>query len=605
MCGISIIINKSNLPVADQDIRKVNDIIAHRGPDSDGFFIHKNFAFGHRRLSILDLSPSGHQPMKAFDYTITYNGEVYNYLELKNELSNLGYTFNTTSDTEVLVAAYKEWGTACTKRFNGMWAFCIYDPFKNILFFSRDRFGVKPLYYAEINNQLIFGSEIKQILELKEKRVLNRKILLDKLICNVENHTNETFFEGIYSLEPSHNMVYSLDTNSYTTEKYFELLINEEVSKMSEEQSINYFKDLLFDAVKLRLRSDVKVGTCLSGGLDSSAIAAMASKIYHENSELDFTAIHAKASESKIDESLFAKEVADYTHLELHTVEPSTEDFIRLLDEVFYTQEEPFVSPSMFMGYSVFQKAKELECKVMLNGQGGDEILLGYERYYASYILSLPLSKMFSAIKDISQNSKLSLLDVLKYFFYFSNTNVRKFVLRRRSSIKEKYLTNYDYNPVVRSTTSFKQIFKMQLLEIKSLQLPHLLRYEDRNSMRSSIETRLPFLDYRVVEAALSINNHYKIKHGWTKYILRKAVDAILPRSITWRKNKLGFEAPTSTWLKENDAMIKEMIFNSPILIEMVDLSNVEKRYHNIYWKDKWNLFSIAKWEQIYNVSLN
>lgn len=605
MCGISIIINQKNSPVAEQDIRKINDIIAHRGPDSDGFFLHKNFAFGHRRLSILDLSPSGHQPMKAFDYTITYNGEVYNYLELRNELIDLGYSFNTTSDTEVLVAAYKEWGTDCSKRFNGMWAFCIYDPFKNILFFSRDRFGVKPLYYAEINNQLVFGSEIKQILELKEKRVVNKKILLDKLICNVENHTNETFFEGVYSLEPSNNMIYNLETNKYVTERYFDISYNEEVSKLSEADSVAYFNDLLYDAVKLRLRSDVKVGTCLSGGLDSSAIAAMASKIYHENSELDFTAIHAKATESKIDESSFAKEVADYTHLDLQTVEPNSEDFIRLLDDVFYTQEEPFVSPSMFMGYSVFQKAHELECKVMLNGQGGDEILLGYERYYASYILSLPITKMFSAIKDISQNSKLSILDVLKYFFYFSNASVRKAVLKRRSSIKDKYLSNYDFNPVIRSTSSFKQIFKMQLLEIKSLQLPHLLRYEDRNSMRSSIETRLPFLDYRVVEAALSINNHYKIKHGWTKYILRKAVDGILPKSITWRKNKLGFEAPTTTWLKEHDEMIKSMIFNSSILKEMVDLKNVEGRYHKLYWKDKWNLFSIAKWEQIYKVSLN
>ncbi|MBL0703039.1 MAG: asparagine synthase (glutamine-hydrolyzing) [Sulfurospirillum sp.] len=264
MCGISGIINKYKSEVDKKEIKNINDLISHRGPDDEGFFYENNFAFAHRRLSILDLSDNGHQPMHYLDkkYTITYNGEIYNYLELKEELLGCGYLFNSHTDTEIILASYHEWGRRCVDKFNGMWAFAIYDKEKQIIFCSRDRFGIKPFYYTEIDNKFIFGSEIKQLLEFYPQRYINKNILIDYLIIGYEEHTNETFFQNIYKLEQSHNLTYNLNTNTYKTEKFYNLEKNNK--KLTETQSIELYEQRLKDAITLRLRSDVKVGTCLS-----------------------------------------------------------------------------------------------------------------------------------------------------------------------------------------------------------------------------------------------------------------------------------------------------------------------------------------------------
>lgn len=359
MCGISGIIDKNNKLITKEEIKKINNLIYHRGPDDEGFYFGSNFAFGHRRLSIIDLSSDGHQPMDYMQkYIITYNGEIYNYIEIKNELLKDGYTFKSNTDTEVILASYDKWGENCVNKFNGMWAFAIYDKEKNIIFCSRDRFGIKPFYYTEVDNKFIFGSEIKQLLEFYTERYVNKKILMDYLIIGFEEHTNETFFENVYKLKQSHNLIYNLRNHSCDVYRYYDINFDKSVTDLNEENSIRLYKKKFIDSIKLRLRSDVKIGTCLSGGLDSSSITSIASQEYQKKSSNKFTAIHAKSIEDKTDESKYAKKVANYCNIDLNIVEPSSKDFLNNIDEVVYTQEEPFGSPSIFMQYLLMKKVK-------------------------------------------------------------------------------------------------------------------------------------------------------------------------------------------------------------------------------------------------------
>lgn len=601
MCGISGIVNKDYSSVNLDEIKKINDLIVHRGPDSEGFFSEGSFSFGHRRLAILDLSEDGHQPMHYLgNYTITYNGEVYNYLEIKQILQEVGYSFKSNTDTEVILAAYDKWGFDCVKYFNGMWAFSIYDKKKQILFCSRDRFGIKPFYYSEVNEKFIFGSEIKQILEFYPERYVNKKILLDYIILDYTEHTNHTFFEGILSLNPSHNLIYDLKNNSFEIQKYY--TISKRKNDYNEIESVKFYKDQLIKSILLRLRSDVKVGTCLSGGLDSSSIAALASREYNKMNTNKFSAIHAKSTSDHNDESSFAKLVSQHCDLDLHIVEPLDKDFINSIEEVVYTQEEPFGGPSVFMQYFVMQKAKEMGCTVMLDGQGGDETLLGYERYYPAYLMSLSPLKKIRGFFDSSKNSKLTFKQIILYFLYFTNSKIilnKK--IRESSFIKTKYLNLISSDLVKVNSNKYLDIFALQQMEICNTQMPHLLRYEDRNSMKHSIETRLPFIDFNVVESALSTNNEYKIKLGWTKYLLRKAVEDILPKKVVWRKNKFGFEAPSKNWL---DAFRKEM---KTAIRESVLLNHIsnEIEFSKLSDKQLWKLFNISIWEKIYNVRIN
>lgn len=603
MCGISGIINKNSLKVERNEIQKINDLISHRGPDDEGFYFEKNFAFGHRRLSILDLSSDGHQPMYYLDrYVITYNGEVYNYLEIKDELMKDGYRFTSHTDTEVILASYDKWGKDCVCKFNGMWAFAIYDKEKEIIFCSRDRFGVKPFYYTQVKDKFVFGSEIKQLIEFYGNRYVNKDILLDYLVIGLEEHTNKTFFENIYKLEQSHNLIYDLKTNDFEIKRYYDIEFKYKLNRLDEKDSINFLSKKLEDSINLRLRSDVKVGTCLSGGLDSSSIASIASKKYFEKTNEKFIAIHAKSIEDETDESFYAKEVAQFCNLDIKIVEPELEEITKYIDEVIYTQEEPFGSPSIFMQYFVMKKAREIGCTVMLDGQGGDETLLGYERYYPAYLLSLNSFDMIKGFFSSSKNSKLSLKQLIQYFIYFTNTKIRLMYLKKKNNfIKSKYFDFLNINIIKENSKNYLDIFNLQKIEILKTQMPHLLKYEDKNSMRNSIETRLPFVDYTFLETALSVKNKLKIQDGWTKYILRKVVENILPKNIVWRKNKFGFEAPTKNWIEVYTKDMKKEIEKS-IIIKELTLDLDFETLDNI---QKWKLFNVAIWEKIYNVKIS
>ena len=599
MCGISGIINKNNKSVEESLIHQMTEIIAHRGPDSSGSYLYKNIAFGHRRLSILDLSSSGHQPMKYLDdLVITYNGEIYNFIEIREELIQKGYIFDSNSDTEVILKAYHYWGKTCVNYFNGMWSFSILDIKQKIVFCSRDRFGVKPFYYIENNDLFSFGSEISQLLPFLPNRILNKKVALDYLISGIEECSNETFFKDIYLLKGGHNLVFDLQTNSYEIERYYNLKLSDQKNT-----SVDDYIQELKRSITLRLRSDVKVGTCLSGGIDSSTISSFASKLY-QNSNEKFMAIHAKSSEYKTDESEFAKIVSKIANINLNFVEPSYSDFKSNILSIIKIQQEPFGSLSIIMQYFVFKKAKELGCIVMLDGQGGDETLLGYERYYPAIVKSKKGIAKLKALLQSSKNSRLSLLDTIKYQYYFSNYKLRLKRLKFKNAFyKSEILNEYESEELRIISESYNDISILQKNEIESSQLPHLLKYEDRNSMANSIESRLPFLDYKLVELSLNTNNSLKIKDGWTKFILRKAAETILPKEIVWRKAKLGFNAPEKTWTKEfENEMIKE-IQQSEILNNFIDFKKLY--FKNLDLRTKWRLYNFSAWEKEFKVKLN
>ena len=612
MCGISGIINQNNLDVSKDEIKSINDLIAHRGPDDEGFYFGKGFAFGHRRLSILDLSSAGHQPMAYMDkYVITYNGEIYNYLEIRKELEEDGYRFHSHTDTEVILASYDKWKEGCVQRFNGMWAFAIYDAERNIIFCSRDRFGIKPFYYTEVDRKFVFGSEIKQLLEYYSENFVNKDILVDYLVTGFLDYSDETFFENIYKLDPSHNLIYDLHTHRYSMERYFDITKDEKIARLDEDEdeAVNAYQKVFSEAIELRLRSDVKVGTCLSGGLDSSSVAATASALYHQQSGENFTAIHAKSIEKATDESGYAEDVAEFCNLDLHIVEPGVEDFQKKIDEVIYAQEEPFGGPSIFMQYFVMKKARELGCKVMLDGQGGDETLLGYEKYYPSaywYIFKHDglLATLWEVFLSYRNNKKMSPKWIMIYFIGSFFSGLRIFRYKRAASFLKKDYLKKDFDFVEILSRKYSDVFELQKYEINSTNLPVLLRYEDKNSMRCSVETRLPFIDYRALETALNIDVKQKIHGGWTKYILRKVIDGKLPDNVVWRKSKLGFNAPDSTWMcSYEEKMIKE-IQHSNILHHLCDMNALLSQYKSLNIRLKWRIYNIAKWEEVYDVKI-
>ncbi len=600
MCGITGIINKKAVAVDAVELRRMNDLIAHRGPDGEGFYSEGSVGFGHRRLAIIDLSQDGHQPMHYLgNYTITFNGEIYNYIEVRQTLIEFGYKFKSKSDTEVILAAYDKWGEECISQFNGMWAFAIHDKKKNIIFCSRDRFGVKPFYYQISKDNFSFGSEIKQLLN-NESNQANEDLIAHFLYAGMHDHEERTFFQGVMKLPASHNLIYDLKLNNFSIKKYYSI---------SRASNTNDYESVLIDAVKLRLRSDVKVGTCLSGGLDSSTIAAIASKFHAQASTTKFNAIHAQSIEKETDESDYAIEVAKIANLDLNIIKPGPEEFKSVLDEVVYTQEEPFGSPSIYLQYFVMKKAKEIGCKVLLDGQGGDETLLGYERYYAPVFINYLNQKgIWAAIKEIrssnKNNSNMTLKNIAKYITGTYLLGIRLIYSRYKNSWfkKERIPKSFPYLKDIKDSSL--DLFQMQDLELFRTNLQALLRYEDKNSMRHGIETRLPFIDYRSVECSLNLPIEKKVNNGWTKLILREICEKFLSSRIAWRKNKLGFNAPDKSWLNNIAIEAKKEIQQSTILKHYLSPEAMTQFPIANSWTITWRILNIALWEKIYKVKI-
>ncbi|MCB0431130.1 MAG: asparagine synthase (glutamine-hydrolyzing) [Flavobacteriales bacterium] len=600
MCGIAGIVNFDGSQPAREQVQAMMDLIAHRGPDGEGMLVEGTVALGHRRLAILDLSDAGAQPMTFGDLSIVHNGEIYNYLEIKEELGRYGHIFHTHTDTEVILAAYAQWGDRCVDHFNGMWAFAILDRNKHRLFCSRDRFGIKPFYYLQTQQRLCFGSEIRQLLACSESRTVHPSVLADYLVLGLEEHTENTFFSGVLRLMPGHNMSVDLRSGRVEVHAYYHIRVLSDVAKMNERDAVQSYKELLMSSIRLRLRSDVPVGTCLSGGLDSSVVATLAAGLHKEKSTEPFRAITAKSTEKANDESGYAQMVAQKSNLDWRVCEPGQNDFDALLDEVVKLQEEPFGSPSIIMQYFVMKAAREAGLVVMLDGQGGDETLLGYERYYPAAARTRNAMGRASFMIQAARHSRISLPSMLAYQVYFSMPEVRWRRQRTRYSfVKSEWLDRADANVLREISASYANVQSLQVLELSKTQLPHLLRYEDRNSMHFAIESRLPYLDYRLVEFAVSLPLEQKIRKGWTKYALRQVAAEILPNEIAWRKHKFGFEAPASTWLQDRKQLGK-WLAASDLVRQITNDLPVDRMDLNQLWR----LVNLAKWERAFDVKL-
>jgi asparagine synthase (glutamine-hydrolysing) len=627
MCGISGIVNRNNSQVTPEIIKAFNNIIAHRGPDADGFYFGSNFAFGHRRLSILDLSAEGNQPMHYLErYTITYNGEVYNYIEIKEELIKLGYNFKSKTDTEVILAAYAQWGEACVDRFNGMWAFAIYDRLKNIIFCSRDRFGVKPFYYAIIGSYFAFGSEIKQFTVLPQwSAKANIPRVLDFLMYGVFDHSEETLFDEVLQLRGGHNLTYNLHSHQYIIKEWYNLSNKVSDLKDNFDAAKSKFLNLFQDAVKLRLRSDVKVGSCLSGGLDSSAIVSIVNKVLRETNQQEIQETVSSCFEiKKYDEQEYIDAVVDQTQVKAHKVFPKYENLMDTLEKIVWFQDNPIGSSSIYAQYNVFETTAKHNIKVMLDGQGADESLAGYDGFYYSYYYSLlhklKITTLLNEVSSVRRYNRFSIPTfVYKSFTSFLPYSVHKLLKKKLNSFDEMGIKYKEYKSLgeeedilINKVLDFSSLRKLSYNQIYEHSLPMLLHYADRMSMAHSIESRLPFLDYRLVEYIFSLQDSFKINQGKTKYILREALTGILPDKIINRYDKMGFVTPEAYWMKNhNQEFYNRLEEATTVLADIIDKDTVLYNFRKDTEKDSvsmgsfyWRVLSVASWFKVFNIKL-
>ncbi|MDP2685101.1 MAG: asparagine synthase (glutamine-hydrolyzing) [bacterium] len=544
MCGISGIINFNQKPVLEQEIRLMMQKMKHRGPDDEGIFIDNNVGLGFVRLSILDLSSAGHQPMFSHNgrFVIVFNGEVYNYIEIREELKEK-YQFKTGTDTEVILAAFQVWGEKCLDKFNGMFAFVIFDTQTKEIFGVRDRYGIKPFYYFQDNERFIFASEIKSILPLV-KREANDKIIYDYLLFNRTDHTEETFFRNIKKLQHGH--YFKIKEGKFDTKRWYNLIekINNKILSPKE------YRRLFNDSLKLRLRADVPIGVSLSGGIDSSSIVASLIKDFGLSELNTFSAVYGK--DEPTDESEFIDEFKKIVK-NMHYTYPNAESFFNDFESFIDAHNEPVPDIGPYAQYKVMELAAKY-VTVTLDGQGADEQLAGYHYFFGSFYIEL--IQQLKLIKFTKENlhyfKKHKSLQALKYFLYYLLPShiQNKISGDIFSSIDKAFLkansSKLEINKMLYNPKSLNQSL-MQHFEFK---LEHLLRWEDLNAMHFSIESRVPFLDYRLVEATLSTPSNQKIYQGETKHLLREALKDLLPAKIAQRKDKKGFSNPRDKWFR-------------------------------------------------------
>ncbi len=519
--------------------------IAHRGPDGEGFYYSDGFAFGHRRLSIIDLSDKGAQPMSAHHNVITYNGEIYNYQVIRDELMLHGYQFASNTDTEVVLAAYDFWGEKCVRKFNGMWAFVIFDIKNNKLFASRDRFGIKPFYWRKTKDFFAMVSEPKQLTFLPDwKPILNKRRAFDFLSVGYHMHTLETMFEGVYALPAGSNMIFDLAGKKMDIYSYYDLTQVKTDESMTFSEAIDSFKTLFEDAVRLRMISDVKSGSALSGGLDSSSIVCKMAQLKGQ-----VETISACFAEEGYDERPWMDAVVEKTDVVSFKTFPDLEEFPKELDRMTWLHDEPIVWPALYTQYQVFSKAKAQNISVMLDGQGADEVLAGYPKFYKPYF------------KNLLKKSPLRLPREFVAFFQLHSISPKD-AFRQAAAFAKKGKQKINWLDASFAQASYQRkpestIREVSLNLISEVGLPALLHYEDRNSMAFSVESRLPFLDYRLVELLIKMPDRFKIKNAKRKSILRESLKDILPVEVYTRCDKMGYETPFGEWMKRNDDFIR------------------------------------------------
>lgn len=601
MCGISGIYNLIGKEIDSREIEKLTHSQQHRGPDSFGIWCNEDrtIAFGHRRLSILDLSDAGSQPMHYLDdrFTIVLNGEIYNFLEIRNDLEKFGYTFISDSDTEVLLAAYHKWGEGMLDKFNGMWAFALYDKEKNSLFLSRDRFGVKPLYYFYDGTVFAFASEVQAIHNYLgyDKAALNVDVITSISKGHFTYHGSEhTYLEDVKNLKGGHNII--IDSNKQLSiVKWYNLQKKEVPSRFVDQAS--ELRNLVKEACKIRLRSDVPIGTCLSGGVDSGSITAIINKDKIDDTRFSINNTHKSFCVSfpgaSIDERIAAEKLAQTINaaLDIISVEAPT---VEELELAMHACDGPMHSLAFFPIWRLYKYIKEQGITVTLDGQGPDEMLGGYRPLREALWAAIELRKpwwFYDVYRTYSAQGETAHFSSKKY----AQNNCLNLIKTDYRGILKHFLTGKVYGNFIEGDFSnsldnslFNQFFISPL--------PGILNQYDRCSMAHGVECRMPFMDYRVVEFVFSLPPQSKVGHGYTKYVLREAMKGILPDEIRLNKLKIGFNAPIIEWFRSDLKSFMLEIMNSPSFINSTYFNGKEIRQNyiaflskdNPLWYDAW-----------------
>lgn len=601
MCGIVGLVTKKE---KENTIKLMSDRIKHRGPDGDGYFIDGDVALGHRRLSIIDLS-SGDQPMFNEDGSVVtvFNGEIYNYQELKEELIALGHDFKTKSDTEVLVHGYEEWHTDLPKHLRGMFAFAIYDKNKNEVFLARDNFGIKPLYFAKMNDTFMFASEIKAFLDVPDfEKIFNESILETYLEFSFVP-TNETFFKGVHRLDAGCSLLYK--DGEIKLNKYFKLDFKEE--NMSFEDAVKNISDVMKDSVEKHLIADVEVGSFLSSGIDSSYIVSLAKpdKTYTVGYE-----------NKKYDETMYAKDLAEKLGIKNESKIITKEEYLENISKIMYHLDEPTSDPAAISLYFVAKLASK-DLKVVLSGEGADEFFGGYNYYreevdYKFYnklpfcirhaigkVASIfPEGRGFNFLVRRGEKLENSYIGVNRNF----SSKMAKKVLKNNYELKAIDVTKDVYNEF----KNYSNIDKMQAIDINFWLMKDILLKADRMTMASSIEGRVPFIDKEVFKVASHLPFDYKVTKENTKVALRAAAKEVIPTEA-YKKKKLGFPVPVREWIKEGDfkeevektlnSDVANKYFNTKIINKMFKehINGKKDNYRKI-----WTIYTFIKWYQVF-----
>ncbi len=595
MCGIAGIYKLDGSSIDDRTLHQMTDVISYRGPDGFGYWFNEDHAvgFGHRRLSILDLSEAGRQPMHYMGLTITFNGEIYNYIELRKELQDKGYVFKTNTDTEVLLAAYHHKGKECLKDLDGMFSFAIWDEARKELFAARDRFGEKPFYYHAGAEQFVFGSEIKQIVSAGVPKEVNPAMLYQYSLndsLSLPSDIKQTFYKNIFQLPHAHYLLLKSD-GKILIDNYWKIDHERMNNTISLEDAADTFNALLSESISRRLRSDVPVGTSLSGGLDSTTIAGFICRS-NENIKLHTFTVSFKDFEK--DETKFIKIIKDrYPNIDDRYVSPTAEDLIKDLDDLLYHQDEPIASTSMYAQYRVMKLARENNVTVLLDGQGSDEFMAGYNQYWPVRLREMFIkgdkdyAREKKAVKELlgfEQHIGGNLAFMLKYPRMHKNLAGLKKMLTGSAAPESYNPLNAEYfKPEERKNeppVNWSDLNSVLNNSMTRDGLQNLLRYADRNSMAHSREVRLPFLYHKLVEFVFTLPSHYKMNDGWSKLLLRKAQDPYLPAEICWRKEKVGYETPQKAWMSqpaliqmqaERRQVLKDLKLFDPKFIDSTD----------------------------------
>jgi asparagine synthase (glutamine-hydrolysing) len=651
VCGIAGIYSLSNRPVDLRLLERMTQVLAHRGPDGEGYVLLAprdrgkplpvtgrlsaslrsiapgyTIGLGHRRLAVLDCSPLGHQPMAGEDELtwITYNGEIYNYLELREELQGLGRRFRSMSDTEVILHAYREWGPACLPRLNGMFAFAVWDGARDRLFCARDRLGMKPFYYRVDGERLTFGSEIKALLEDADTPTApNYRMVHDFLAFGLQDHTEETFFDGIRQLRPGHCLV--AEGGRLTVGKWWDLEPSAPQAAVDDESAVRSFRALFDDAVRIHLRSDVAVGSCLSGGLDSSSIVCTMHRLltpgrpdgFAGAAGVRFPTFSSCFEEPACDERPYLNLVVARAGTESVEVFPDGRRLYEEMPRILWFQEEPFGGTSYLAQWAVMRAAAEHGVKVLLDGQGGDELLCGYPGYWGSYggdLVRRGDARRFIAEAWAYWRQQLR-LDPTVYANFARALLPLPVVSRARARLKghdlwmspefasrcadsgERLLYGRRFPSAVENHVA---------AYLQSHSLPALLHHEDRNAMAFSIEARLPFLDTRLVDWSFRLPTGFKLRNGRSKFILREAMAGVLPEAVRQRTDKMGFVTPQDRWLRETLRPYLEDLFSARAFAQRGywDPSRLRKAYRE-YCDGRhqlgptvWRWVSLELWHQ-------